>query len=415
MIHRYIYIFLFIILLMLEQKVLPSGRLGHVGDWRKIQSKAFKQGWVRGSALFEEWHFAEYAWNPQKVIPFDNKGNPALNSIVNKNTRLQIKKVTATQVQLTRSNLWVLRHLLRVFPYHWGYLVSQRKVPLRKEPSDTAEIMGFLSGGLRLTPIQFQGSYVQIEWKDRLYFIPFHNLLSRLNFAKKIKVGSDWKDVLFVMGAWVKTTDGQFVGLNQIEGMVGRSHLAYVMASQTAIRSQPQLQGSVLQVVQQFTPLAVLENKQLSHFISKRVITTDQLFARKIFDMASQERVMWASANGIFRSFDGNLWEKLLPFKEQDFPLVISPSGKLYVGPYRSLDDGRSFQQYIRWDLVFNALKGNGIHSVSELRMKDLEFLNQSDRTLKMTLHIGRDWKKKVKLAQVISYDEGASWHPIKK
>lgn len=372
------------------------------------------KAWINRSVLFDEWNFAKYVWNPHTVIAFYPNGKPALDHIIKKNTRLTIQKVTPThiQVQIKKQKLWILRDLLKIDPSHLGDLVSKHKTPLREKPYDKSQITGYIKAGIRLTPISFQKNFVQIKWNKKNYFIPFHHTISRLNFAKKVKVGQDWKDILFSMGHFIKTTDGQFVSIDQVQGLQGRKSLAYNMASKAYIRDRPQ--GQVIQVIHQFTPLFIVNQKQIPHQRSQRTITTDQLFERKVFDVASARHLMLASANGIFKSFDGSLWERLTFFENKNFPLAISPSGKLYIGPYRSTDHGKTFHHYIRWDLVFNALKANDIHAVSELRIKDIEFLNNNDKMLQMTLHIGRDWSEKIKLSKVISYNEGLSWRPTK-
>ncbi len=374
------------------------------------------KAWIRTAILFDEWNFAAFVWNPQTVIPFYFNGRPALDYVINKNVRLKVQRVTQSHVQIRikKQNLWILRDLLRIDQNDWGYIVSKHKTPLRTKPSSQSKITGYLSAGLKLTPIRFQNEFVQVEWKQKPHFIPFSYVISRLNFAEKIKVNADWKDILFVMDHWIKTTDHQFISIDQIEGIQGGRSLAYNMASKAYIRSQPHVQGDVLQIVEQLTPLSIIPQKRDSVPISQRVITTDQLFNRKVFDVASTKGLMLASANGIFKSSDGILWEKLALFENKNFPLAISPSGKIYIGPYRSTNDGESFHQYVRWDLIFNALKGNDIHAVSELSIKDIEFLNNNSRALRMTLQMGRDWSEKLRLTKVISYDEGLSWSPVK-
>lgn len=392
--------------------ILHTEQLISVNPFKKSKQTLY----VRRSALFDEWNFAEYTWTRQKVIPFYSNGTPALNKVIEKNTRLRIQKVTPTHVQVTRGNLWILRQSLMIFPNHWGHFVSKHKTPLRGRPSMDSRIKGYLSSGLKLKSLGFRNGFVQIQWKGQTFFIPFHDVLSRLNFATQIKVNDTWQDILFVMGAWVKSTDGQFVPLNLIQGIKGGRSLGYVMASRTFLRSQPHAKAQVLLTLPQFTPVMlskrVFKERLPSKSRSLRLITTDQLFERKVFDVASQNHFMWASASGIFRSFDGNSWEKVVFFKNQDFPLAIAPSGKLYVGPYKSIDRGKTFQQYIRWDLVFDALKEGGISAVSHLGIKDIEFLENNDQVLKMTVQIGRDGTQKAKLAHVISYNEGGSWHP---
>ena len=385
-------------------------------NWREKNSTKTKKAWIRTSFLFDEWNFAKFVSSSQTIVPFYSDGRPALDYIINKNIRLKVQKVTQNHVQVRfkKQNLWVVKDLLKIDQNDWGYIISKHKTPLRKKPSRKSRVTGHLSAGLRLTPMSFQNGFVQVEWKQKPHFIPFSYLTSRLNFAKKIKTNADWKDILFIMDHWIKTTDHQFISVDQVKSIQGGRPLAYNMASKAHIRDESHTQSVVLQTIDWLTPLSIVPQKQAAIPIPQRVITTDQLFNRKVFDVASTQGLMLASANGIFRSYDGISWEKFNFFENKNFPLAISPSGKIYVGPYRSIDDGQSFRQYIRWDLVFTALKVNGIHAVSELSIQNIEFSNNSSHVLKMTLQMGRDWSKKLRLTKVISYDEGLSWSAIK-
>ena len=385
-------------------------------NWKREGSKKAEKAWIRTSVLFDEWNFTAFVLTTQTVIPFYPDGRAALDYVINKNTRLKVQKVTSShvQVRVRRQNLWILKGLLEIDPNDWGYVVSKHKTPLRKKPLNELKVTGYLSSGLRLTPIRFQKEFIEIEWRKQPHFIPFSYVVSRLNFAKRIKLNTGWKDILFVIDHWIKTTGDQFVPIEQIQGIQGGRSLAYNMASKAYIRSDSHIQSSILQAIDPLTPLSVVSRGRQSVSVPQKVITTDQLFSRKIFDVASAKGLMLASANGVFRSHDGISWEKFPFFGDKNFPLAVSPSGKIYVGPYRSINDGKSFDQYIRWDLVFNALQANGIRAVSELSIKDIEFLNNSSYTLRMTLQMGRDWSKKVRLTKVISYDEGVSWSAIK-
>ena len=422
----FLYIFLFDHSLSFA---LPSHRSSYTINSHILEDNAWTQiywehpknkpsnAWVPSRVLFDEWHFARYAIASQMIIAFYPDGSPALNYIINKKQRLKIEKVNPiyVQVEFQQQKLWILRYQLAIDFEDMGYLVSKNKIPLRQAPSHKSKVIKYLKPGLRLIPLNFQKGFAQIDWQNKPYFVPLSHVLSRLDFIKKVKINKQWKDVLFVMGHFIKTTDNQFVSISQIKGMQGNHSLAYTMALKTYIRKKPDKKGQIIQTVSQFTPLALVIKDHLklhlkSQIKSQLMMRTHQLFDRKLFDVASASHIMLASAKGIFKSYDGNLWQRLVFFEDKDFPVAISPTGKIYVGPYRSTDQGKSFQQYIKWDLVFNALKTSGIHAVAQLRIKDIEFLNHNEERLRVTLNIGRDWSQKMKLATIISYDEGKSW-----
>ncbi len=88
-------------------------------------------------------------------------------------------------------------------------------------------------------------------------------------------------------------------------------------------------------------------------------LPSSQLFKRRLFDMAAspmQSGLKLASAQGIFRTTDGERWEQISQFRNQDHPISISDSGRIFVGAFYSDDQGVTFNEYIRWDKLLSGV-----------------------------------------------------------
>tara|TARA_B100001248_G_scaffold262707_1_gene261257 strand:+ start:2648 stop:3835 length:1188 start_codon:yes stop_codon:yes gene_type:complete len=99
---------------------------------------------------------------------------------------------------------------------------------------------------------------------------------------------------------------------------------------------------------------------------SQTIITTAELLKNKIFDIAKSKssKLQIASAGGIYRSFDGENWQKIDLFGQQDYPVDIDQNGDIYIGEYRSQDNGNHFHKFVRWPDI--------IHAVPDLKNKKL-------------------------------------------
>jgi len=137
-------------------------------------------------------------------------------------------------------------------------------------------------------------------------------------------------------------------------------------------------------------------------------ISTAKLFARKIYDMATSRSIpslKFASADGIFRTTDGETWTKIPLFRDQNFPIAVSKNGSIFVGPYVSDDHGETFQQWIKWDSLVSSLEMR--HDVSAQNLKILEIHPEDSTGHRVTLRLNTGEGEPIRVA---TDDQGESW-----
>lgn len=137
-------------------------------------------------------------------------------------------------------------------------------------------------------------------------------------------------------------------------------------------------------------------------------LTTQDLVGQNIFDMASSQSVpglRFASANGIFKSRDGVMWSMIPKFENRNYPIAVAKSGSVFVGPYVSNDHGESFEQWIRWDRLIEALKRNTRAAPVRMRISALHTLDADGKSIQLTLDVGR-----TKPIQIETHDRGITW-----
>ncbi|MBC7372046.1 MAG: hypothetical protein H7326_10795 [Bdellovibrionaceae bacterium] len=135
-------------------------------------------------------------------------------------------------------------------------------------------------------------------------------------------------------------------------------------------------------------------------------ITSDQLMKREVHSVAfgagKSSLKAIASANGVFRTDDGKTWSEIAQFTGQNFPVSIHPDGIWYVGSYRSYDEGKTFENYIRWDKLAQQIQ-DSIHKMPRhLRITGIESMPHSKirilvdtgvQKIKMQAHVlSQEW-----------------------
>lgn len=137
--------------------------------------------------------------------------------------------------------------------------------------------------------------------------------------------------------------------------------------------------------------------------------TTAEVFSRKIFDMAASRSIpslKFASADGIFRTVDGATWTKIPLFRDQNYPIAVSRSGSIFVGPYVSDDNGETFQQWIRWDSLVSSLK-DGVNA-QNLKIVEIRPEDSTGHKVSLRLEVGGE-----KPIRVATDDQGLSWKSL--
>jgi hypothetical protein len=137
-------------------------------------------------------------------------------------------------------------------------------------------------------------------------------------------------------------------------------------------------------------------------------LTTAELFKRKIFDVATSASVpglQFVSAQGVFRTTDGKSWARVAALKDGNFPLAVARSGAVFAGPYASFDHGETFQQFVKWDALIDALKATYEIDPARLQVLDIRALDPMGERLRLALEIGVGQP-----AVALTNDQGLTW-----
>lgn len=108
------------------------------------------------------------------------------------------------------------------------------------------------------------------------------------------------------------------------------------------------------------------------------IITTEELQSRTIFSKATptlSKNLSLVSANGIFISKDNSSWKHLSQFGEDNHPVAIGPKNTLIVGDQISFNEGKTFQNYLRWDQIALQAQTSLNHPPQHLKLHTINFV----------------------------------------
>lgn len=87
-------------------------------------------------------------------------------------------------------------------------------------------------------------------------------------------------------------------------------------------------------------------------------LSVDELSKRQIASISfdhKNRRLGLLSAHGVFKTTDGVNWTQIAQFQDENHPVLITENGDWIVGAMISHDQGRTFEEYLRWDQVLQS------------------------------------------------------------
>lgn len=238
-------------------------------------------------------------------------------------------------------------------------------------------------------------------------WVPVGNVVTKFDFATHaLPKKGKWQSVLYRKGAALITSDGGELAIDDVRALITNAEKG------VALRAMEQFNLPARGYVQLIKPSAkdwvesVLpdhgrvfwkrgkEDIAVGELRRDFLLSSESMLQRQILSAAfhpKNPQVGLISAEGIFLTQDGFVWERLPSFEKSDYPVAINSAGELFVGPFRSQDQGKTFQPYLKWDSIsaFNP-PGNRHHPI--LRLMKIEPLDGS--RVRLSLNNGvRSWK----------------------
>ena len=398
----------------------------NTNSWVGITLPDSRKGWVRTNVLIYDLHLSS------KVIlnkPFNN---------ILVGTQFEVLDVRGNDFKCKYQNsiFWISERYLSPVNNDLGFIITTKKAIL-KPYSKNDEIKN-IKEGLKIKALEFKNGLVKINWENSYYYIDAKNIISRFNFATRIKKTKTdiWYNVKSILYNKV-VTENKYIFFQDVNEIYTERKFGYVITDFANVRSNRNINSKVIKKLSRFVPVSMQEIYNLPSidsipktssarklvrikpiniindlYFNKKSWTSDEIFNRNIFDIVTSKKspdLMFASANGVFRSVNGGkLWEKLNQFEDKNLPIAIASSGNIYIGQFKSSDGGDNFIPYVKWDMVLKAIQYQGVNQVGLLSIDNINFLDDDENALKLELKLNNNKK-----TSIVSHDGGNSWIPV--
>jgi hypothetical protein len=358
----------------------------------------------------------------------ENKSNAS--SVKSLSPKAQLKILESqpywTRVQEVATNQigWIPLHLLQARKEDQGVFVNLIDTYLRLDPRIPSRILTTIPRLHRFKTLGIEKGFVKVQYNNFIGFADINHFASRADFAQIAYTKKDkWQHIAYRENDQLVTKDGKRLPITDIIGYLPFAQRAVVTEPEglngPQIRSQVEIKKPEAhiwgvssieghgEVWWKKTDLLLSENTN----DSETTITTDELMKREIFSIAFESKNSVkgiVSAEGIYRTEDGINWTKISDFGKQNYPLSIHPNGAYFVGPFKSGDKGKTFEPFIRWDIIAEAIESAYHRNPKILKLTQIESLSQSQ--VQISVETGL---QKVKLRT--SLNGTAQWQVVRQ
>ena len=292
---------------------------------------------------------------------------------------------------------------------------------LRKKPDLQSGIITTIPRLRRIIPLNVEKGYLRVSYENQIGFVDINNFVSRADFANlAFAKNKGWLPISHRNGDKLVTKSGEEFHLNDILGYVTNSHRGVIVSANG--NTGPQLRSRVEILNQQaniwgysrvdghgnvwWKKSDLLVEAEIK---SPTTITTDELMKREIYSIAFENKNSVrgiVSSEGVYRTDDGLNWTLIPQFGKQNYPVNIHPNGTWFVGSYKSGNKGKSFDPFIRWDLITQAIETSYHMNPRSLRLTQIEAMPDSQVQIYVDTGIS-----KIKLRGAL---HGATWNVVR-
>lgn len=383
---------------------------------------------LEASQLLRDIQVARFVENKESVMIYSEPRTDAPNAKkVAAHAQLEVLEVqdfwARVQNRQGKNQGWVPLYQLTTRHDDLGVFTNIIATAVRASPSASALALTTLPRLQRIIPLEISKSFLKIQYEGKIGYADITHFASRADFATlAYHPKKNWITVVYRNNDTVITKAGEAVPLKELLGFVTSTQRGIVVKPDSA--KGPPLRARVDIIKPEAFVWGVshikghgevwwkqkdlLKTEKPQVKVLEKTLTTDELMKREIYSIAFEAKNSLkglVSSEGIYRTEDGQTWTLIPQFGKQNTPVSIHPNGTWFVGSYKSSNKGRSFDPFIRWDKLAQAIEAAHKTHPKILRLTQIEALPNSQVLISVDTGV-----RKVKLRSFIG---DTSWKVV--
>ncbi len=270
-----------------------------------------------------------------------------------------------------------------------GFFQTLKVTAFRIKPDLISKQISTIPVGNKFQALGFQNGFVFAKMNKTTGYIDISDCISKFDFAKAvyakhpIKKNKQWFYVKNRNFDQIETIDHQSISLNTVEGIFPDSKKAIITdpgqslpiwttleiktEDTTNLWHQSQIEGH---------GLVYWKNAYAATKNERKKIKIDELLKKEISFVSfnpKNPRQAIASAHGLFITTDGENWTAIEQFNDYSGPVLYYNEFLIFAGNYKSIDGGRTFENYIQIEKISAAISDTLGFDPKKLQVKKIK------------------------------------------
>lgn len=313
------------------------------------------------------------------------------------NQKISTQLIAATKAEDLSTSLNTISNLKDI-----GYFQVLKKGFLKQAPLISSKNILVLPEKTKLKPLQYKNGFILVEYKKQLGFVDISNCISKFDFAiavyaqnPKTKI-TEWMYVKNRIFDQLELKNNLLISMNDVIGVYTRADQAIITEDQQILPAWTSLE--IRQEKNSFWVQSQLPGHGLvwwkksvcAENDSTKIVSIDEILKKEIsfvsFNPRNPKQAI-AAANGVFLTTDGQNWKEISQFKDYSGPVLFFNDYLIYIGNFRSIDGGKTFENYIQTTQLANTIFDKIGYFPKKIQVKKIKTIRPMN--LEITLDIG--------------------------
>lgn len=283
------------------------------------------------------------------------------------NERLKVLETNSKTLQVYSEKMGALRRVkisdVHADAYDLGFAMALKDTYIKTKAMEKASILTTIPLGTAIEVEKYENGFALIRYQSYRGYVSLTEVITKFDLASFIFHKDQWLPVKQRQHDTILTSNNVKISLNNIKGIITPPQLGIIASSSQKIPlwSKVQISKTNLPSWQQSKlpdhgQVFWRPNKEFEQVF----YTIDEILKKNVSNVSFHPNNPFkglVSADGVYITQNGTHWKKLLQFEDYNGPVLYSSDALLFVGNFRSIDGGHSFENYIQIEKLASAIE----------------------------------------------------------
>lgn len=249
-----------------------------------------------------------------------------------------------------------------------GYALILKDAFLKKSTAADAQILTTIPQGFRLKPLYYQDGFFKVQYKDYLGFVSLAEALTKFDLCTMAFSAGKWHFIKKREFDFLMTSENKKISMNQVQklitpdtrGIIASSTQKAPLWSQIEVTSSNESNWIQSELKGHGSIWWKKPSSESKEPIEEQTVLVDELIRKPISSVSFHPKNPLKgilSSNGVYITDDGLHWRRIKQFYNYNGPVHYFNDLLIFVGNYRSTNNGRTFENYIQIDRLAQAIQ----------------------------------------------------------